>query len=123
MDRIGKQPFYTAYSGVSHVILGSGLTIVGATLCLSLTRLPLFRSMGVPCALVILVIVAAALTLAPAILALGSRFGLFEPKRKYDEGGWRRIGAAVVRWRAHSGGHVWHCPGRSAHPARLYTGI
>lgn len=95
---LDRSSLYTAYSGVSHVILGSGLTIVGATLCLSLTRLPLFRSMGVPCALVILVIVAAALTLAPAILALGSRFGLFEPKRKYDEGGWRRIGAAVVRW-------------------------
>ncbi|TDZ86062.1 Membrane transport protein mmpL8 [Mycobacteroides salmoniphilum] len=93
-----EEAFYTAYSGVSHVILGSGLTIVGATLCLSLTRLPLFRSMGVPCALVIFVIVAAALTLAPAVLAIGSRFGLFEPKRKHDERSWRRIGAAVVRW-------------------------
>ena len=90
--------FYTAYRGVSHVIIGSGLTIAGATFCVGFTRLPFFNSMGVPSAVAVLVIIAASLTLTPAVVAVGSRFGLFEPKRKYSQGGWRKIGAAVVRW-------------------------
>jgi putative drug exporter of the RND superfamily len=47
-----------------------------------------------------LVAVAVALTLVPAVLAVGSRFGLFEPKRRINYGGWRRIGTAIVRWPA-----------------------
>ena len=93
-----EQAFYTAYHGVSHVILGSGLTIAGACLCLTMTTLPYFQTMGLPCAIALLVIVAAALTLAPAILAVGSRFGLLDPKRVLSTRGWRRVGTAVVRW-------------------------
>ena len=33
--------FYTMYRGTAHVILGSGLTIAGATFCLHFTRLPI----------------------------------------------------------------------------------
>jgi RND superfamily putative drug exporter len=44
--------------------------------------------------------VAGALTLGPAILTVGSRFGLFDPKRKIKTSGWRRLGTAVVRWPA-----------------------
>ena len=44
---------------------GSGLTIAGAMLCLSFTRLPYFQTMGVPCAVGMLVAVVAALTLGP----------------------------------------------------------
>jgi len=40
----------------------------------------------------------AALTMAPAILTIGSHFGLFDPKRKMKTRGWRRVGTAVVRW-------------------------
>lgn len=93
-----EEAFYTAYHGVSHVILGSGLTIVGACVCLTATRLPYFQTMGLPCAIALLVIVSAALTLAPAILALSSRFGLFDPKRQLSTRNWRKIGTAVVRW-------------------------
>jgi RND superfamily putative drug exporter len=46
----------------------------------------------------ITVAVVVALTLVPAVLAVGSRFGLFEPKRKITVRRWRRIGTAVVRW-------------------------
>jgi putative drug exporter of the RND superfamily len=42
--------------------------------------------------------VAAALTFGPALLALGSRFGIFEPKRAAGAGIWRKVGALVVRW-------------------------
>ena len=48
----------------------------------------------------ILVAVAVALTLVPAVLVVGGRFGLFEPKRKLKVRGWRRVGTAIVRWPA-----------------------
>src|ERR1700759_4808118 len=60
--------------------------------------LPYFNSMGLPCAIALLVIVAAALTLAPAILAVGSRFGLLDAKQELSTRGWRKVGTAVVRW-------------------------
>ncbi|WP_067973282.1 MMPL/RND family transporter [Mycolicibacter icosiumassiliensis] len=92
--------YYTAYRGVAHVILASGLTVAGATYCLSFTRLPIFQTMGAPCAVGMLVAVAVALTLVPAVLAVAGRFGLLEPKRTMSTRGWRRVGTAVVRWPA-----------------------
>src|ERR1700722_13184984 len=90
--------FYTMYHGTAHVILGSGLTIAGATFCLHFTRLPYFQTLGIPLAIGMLVAVAAALTMAPALLTICSRFGLFDPKHKIRTRGWRRVGTAVVRW-------------------------
>ena len=92
--------YYTTYRGVAHVVLASGLTIAGAVFCLSFTRLPYFHPLGVPCAVGIAVAVAVALTLVPAVLTVGGRFGLFEPKRKIRSAGWRRVGTAIVRWPA-----------------------
>ncbi|MDQ1605535.1 MAG: putative drug exporter of the superfamily, partial [Actinomycetota bacterium] len=92
--------YYTANRGVAHVVLASGLTIAGATYCLSFTRLPMFQTMGVPCALAVLVAVAITLTLVPAVMTVASRFGLLEPKRTVSVRGWRRVGTAVVRWPA-----------------------
>ncbi|MFA4081970.1 RND family transporter [Mycobacteroides salmoniphilum] len=90
--------YYSAVKGVSHVILGSGLAIAGATFCLQFTRLNYFNTMGVPCAAATLVAVAASLTFGPAVLALGSRFGVFEPKVKASAGIWRKVGTVTVRW-------------------------
>jgi len=90
--------FYTMYRGTAHVILGSGLTIAGATFCLSFARMTYFQTLGVPCAVGMLAAVAVALTLGPAVLTVGSRFGLFDPKRRLKVRGWRRVGTAVVRW-------------------------
>ena len=53
------------YHGTAHVILGSGLTIAGATFCLHFTRLPYFQTLGIPLAIGMLVAVIAALTMAP----------------------------------------------------------
>src|SRR5271154_4137479 len=92
--------YYTAYRGVAHVILASGLTIAGATYCLSFTHLPIFQTVGASCAVGALVAVAVALTLVPAVLTVGSRFGLLEPKRTMSVRGWRRVGTAIVRWPA-----------------------
>ena len=92
--------FYTTYRGVAKVVLASGSTIAGALFCLSFTRLPSFHAMGVPCAVGIFVAVAVALTLVPAVIAVGSRVGLFDPRRMIRVRGWRRVGTAIVRWPA-----------------------
>jgi putative drug exporter of the RND superfamily len=95
-DRVAA--FETMYRGTSHIILGSGLTIAGAVLCLTFTRLPYFNSLGVPAGIGVLVAVVAALSLAPALLSIGRHFGLFDPGRPMRTRGWRRIGTAIVRW-------------------------
>jgi putative drug exporter of the RND superfamily len=92
--------YFTTYRSVSPVVLGSGLTIAGAMLCLSFTRMPIFQTIGVPCAVGMFASVAIALTLVPAVLSLGSGFGLFDPTRRIGFGRWRRIGTAIVRWPA-----------------------
>ncbi|CAJ1510910.1 RND family transporter [[Mycobacterium] burgundiense] len=93
-----ESAYYTSFRGVAKVVLASGLTIAGAIACLSFTRLPHFQPLGIPGALGIGVAVIVALTLVPATIALGSRFGLFDPKRHVMTRRWRRIGTAVVRW-------------------------
>ena len=97
----GEDPetaYYTTYRGVAPVVLGSGLTIAGAMVCLSVTRMPIFQTIGVPCAVGMLVAVAVALTLVPAILTAGGRFGVCDPKRTIAQRRWRGVGTAIVRW-------------------------
>lgn len=79
LDR--DESYYATFKSVAPVIVGSGLTIAGATYCLSFARLPYFTTMGAPVAIGMLVIVAIAVTLGPAVLFLGSRVGLYESKR------------------------------------------
>ena len=90
--------FYTMFHGTAHVVLGSGLTIAGATFCLSFTRLPYFQTLGVPLAIGMVIVVLAGVVLMVAIISLATRFGLLEPKRAMRIRGWRKIGAAIVRW-------------------------
>jgi putative drug exporter of the RND superfamily len=98
LDR--EAAYYNMFSGTAHVIVGSGLTVAGAMACLSFCRLPYFQTLGVPCSLGLLVVLAASLTLGPALVVVVSRFGVLDPKRAHRERGWRRIGTAVVRWPA-----------------------
>ena len=72
--------------------------LFGATFCLHFTRLPYFQTLGIPMAIGMVVIVAAALTLGPAVVTVASRLGGLDPKRRMRTRGWRRIGTAVVRW-------------------------
>jgi putative drug exporter of the RND superfamily len=95
-----ESAFYTTYRSVAPVVLGSGLTIAGAMLCLSFTRMPIFQTVGVPCAVGMFASVVIALSLAPAVIALGSSFGLLDPRRTITVRGWRRVGTAIVRWPA-----------------------
>ncbi|WP_328355275.1 MMPL family transporter [Mycobacterium sp. NBC_00419] len=93
-----ESAYYEMFHGTAHVILGSGLTIAGAMLCLHFTRSPMFSSLGIPLFIGMLVVVCAAMTLGPSVVTVASRFGRLEPKRASRERFWRRIGTAVVRW-------------------------
>ena len=93
-----EEAFYTAYKSVTPVILGSGLTIAGACYCLTFARLNYFHTMGPAVAISMLFTIAAALTLGPAFLTVGSLFGLFDPRSKAKAQLYRRIGTSVVRW-------------------------
>ncbi|MBB3751075.1 RND superfamily putative drug exporter [Mycolicibacterium sp. BK634] len=95
-----EDAYYTMYHGTAHVVLASGMTIAGATFCLSFTRLPYFKSLGVPLAVGMVVAVVSALTLGAAIVTVASRFGMLEPKRAMRIRFWRKLGALVVRWPA-----------------------
>lgn len=65
-----ESAYYTSVRSVAHVVLGSGIAISGACLCLSLTTLDYFRTLGPPCFVAMVVAVIAALTLGPALLIL-----------------------------------------------------
>ncbi|MCV7092782.1 MMPL/RND family transporter [Mycobacterium interjectum] len=93
-----EEAFYTAYKSVTPVILGSGLTIAGACYCLTFARLNYFHTMGPAVAIAMLFNIAAALTLGPAFLTVGSLFGLFDPRGAAKAHLYRRIGTSVVRW-------------------------
>ncbi|GFG71352.1 MMPL/RND family transporter [Mycolicibacter senuensis] len=93
-----EDAFYTAYRGVSHVILGSGLTIAGAAFCLSFARLNYFNTMGPAVAISMVLTVTGALTLGPAVLSVGSLLGLFDPRQQVKARLYRRIATSVVRW-------------------------
>jgi RND superfamily putative drug exporter len=90
--------FYTAYRGIAPIIIGSGLTIAGAAFCLTFARLNYFHTMGPAVAISMLFTIAEAMTLGPAILTVGSLFGMFEPRQAAKARLYRRIGASVVRW-------------------------
>ena len=90
--------YYVMYRGTAHVIIGSGLTVAAAVFCLRFTRTPYFQSLGIPAGIGVLVTLLASLTLTPAVITMGSRIGLFDPRRAMRTRGWRRIGTAIVRW-------------------------
>ena len=96
MERL--EAYHDMWRGTVHVMVGSGLTIAGAVACMGFTRLPYFQTLGIPAAIGVLVTLAAALTLGPAVLLIATRFGLMEPKVAQRTRGWRKIGTAIVRW-------------------------
>ncbi|MGB9249602.1 MAG: RND family transporter [Mycobacterium sp.] len=87
-----------AYRGVAPVVIGSALTMAAALACLSLAKVGMFRSTGIPCAIGVLVSMTAALTLTPALIGLAGRRGLLEPRGSVIARRWRRIGVVVARW-------------------------
>ncbi|GAA2404210.1 MMPL/RND family transporter [Mycolicibacterium llatzerense] len=94
-----ESAYYTMFHGTAHVVLASGLTIAGATLCLHFTRLPYFQTMGFPLAIGMVMVVAMALTLGPSVISVATRFRrVLEPRANTRTAGWHRVGTATVRW-------------------------
>jgi RND superfamily putative drug exporter len=93
-----EESFYIAYKGVTPVIIGSGLTIAGACYCLTFARLNYFHTMGPAVAISMIFTIVAALSLGPALLTVGSLFGMFDPRQAAKAHLYRRIGASVARW-------------------------
>ena len=94
-----ESAYYTMFHGTAHVVAASGLTIAGATLCLHFTRLPYFQTMGFPLAIGMVMVVAMALTMGPALISVVTRFGrILEPRKNAKTRGWHRVGTATVRW-------------------------
>jgi hypothetical protein len=121
LDR--DEAYYTTFRSVAPVIIGSGLTIAAATYCLSFARLPYFSTMGAPVAIGMIVVVASAVTLGPAVLFLGSRVGLFESRRAPRSRFWRRVGVAVVRWPTDFRGELVHRADRHRRATGIQAGL
>ncbi|MGV9801598.1 MMPL/RND family transporter [Mycobacterium sp. NPDC003449] len=94
-----ESAYYTSVHNVTHVVIGSGVAISGACLCLSLTTLDYFRTLGPPCFVAMAVSVMAALTLGPALLTLGSKLPwMAEPAKTSPV--WRKLGTITAKWPA-----------------------
>lgn len=96
LDR--EDSWYASVSHTSHIVLGSGLAISGATLCLSLTKLDYFRTLGPPCSISMVVAVLGGLTLHPALILVGSRIMKLAPPAPRANPIWRDLGAMMARW-------------------------
>lgn len=90
--------WFTSVSHTSHIVLGSGLAISGATLCLTLTRLDYFRTLGPPCAMSMVIAVIGGLTLHPALIHIFSRIVKLAPPAPRANPIWRDLGTSIARW-------------------------
>ncbi|MGU3499288.1 MMPL/RND family transporter [Mycobacterium sp. C31M] len=88
-----------ACRGVAPVVIGSALTVAAALACLAFAEIGMFRSAGLPCAVGILVVMVAALTLTPALIMMSGGRLRTRPRGRGTRR-WRRIGTSVTRWPA-----------------------
>ena len=115
-----ESAYYTMFHGTAHVILGSGLTIAGATFCLTFTRLPYFQTLGIPLAIGMVVVVCAALTLGTRRGGRGQSFRSAGAKGGDEDAGMaqdRRRSHPMAR--PHPGRGDCAVAGRPAGPARV----
>ncbi|WP_067675562.1 MMPL/RND family transporter [Nocardia miyunensis] len=88
----------TSFPRIASVILASGLVVTLTCAGMSVTRIGLFRTVGLPCAIGVFVTLLAALTLTPAMIALAIRLGMLEPRKQSGRSRyWRWIAVRTVR--------------------------
>jgi putative drug exporter of the RND superfamily len=86
-----------AMAGIGKVIAASAATVAITFLCMSFTTLTIFSNTGPALAVSIAVAFLAAITLLPAMLAIGGRRGWVQPRRDLTGRFWRRSGIHIVR--------------------------
>jgi RND superfamily putative drug exporter len=95
-----RQALVAAMSRVGEAITFSAATVIAALSCLALASFGLYQGLGPALALGLAVMLAAALTLLPALLAIFGR-ALFWPSHpaagQQTAGAWGRLAARVVR--------------------------
>ena len=89
----------TAMSRVGVSITYSALTVIAALTCLVLASFTLYHGLGPSLALGVAVILAAALTLLPALLAIFGRAAFWPSRPRTGQevmGGWGRVAARII---------------------------
>lgn len=92
----------SASGRTAPILVASASTIAVACTAMAFTSIGMFRTAGPPTAIAIVIALAVALTLPPALLSLAGRRGLAEPGPS-TERRWRRRGAAIIR---HAGAYA-----------------
>jgi len=93
----GQAAILAASARTSGVIVACGLTVAASCAVMALTKVALFRTAGLACSLGMLLAIAAALTLVPALMSILARRELLDPKCAGRSRLWRRLGVTVVR--------------------------
>jgi RND superfamily putative drug exporter len=86
-----------ALTAIGKVIAASAATVAVTFLAMSFTTLKVFSTAGPALAVSIAVAFLTAITLLPAMLALGGRRGWAKPRRELTNRFWRRSGIHIVR--------------------------
>ncbi|WP_076482527.1 MMPL/RND family transporter [Williamsia sterculiae] len=86
------------YARIAPVILASGLVVALTSAGMSVAKIGLFRTVGLPCAIGVLITLLAALTFTPASMKVAVWLGMLEPRRtgrrtRY----WRWLAVTTVR--------------------------
>ncbi|WP_405164558.1 RND family transporter [Nocardia sp. NBC_01499] len=89
------EAYRAAYRRIMPVIVASGLIVAMTCAVMTVTRIGVFRTIGIPCAIGVLVTVGAAATLTPALLLIAADRGLAEPTggaTRY----WQRLSGVIT---------------------------
>lgn len=97
-----REAYRAAYRRIMPIILASGLIVALTCAAMTVTRIGVFRTIGIPCSVGVLVTMVAAMTLTPALLMIAADRGLAEPTGRGTAGYWQRLADAIT-----------------AHPARM----
>lgn len=95
--RTMEQAYGEAYRTISPVLIASGLIIALTCSVMSFAHIGLFRTVGLPSAIGILVVIVASVTLTPACLAIIAERGWAEPKGKGTAHYWQSLASIVER--------------------------
>lgn len=91
------QAVKNALMSIGKVIAASAATVAVTFLAMIFTKLSIFSSVGPAISISVIVALAAAVTLLPAILVLIGRRGWINPRRELTHRMWRKTGIRIVR--------------------------